>query len=323
MGLEGLPVLSTQHSEHVPLLHRPESRLSSVASAPIDICISPASEAGSACSNHGRHSPSRPGSSCSKRSGASLGSTGSAGIIGTCRICLEQETRDSQDPDNPLISPCLCSGGSKYVHRHCLQQWRQTAHRADAYYQCEVCKYRYRYQRLWWANLLGSQATLIIMFLLAMTATIIVLGFIPVTNSFFPNSSSSSTGSYTAKIAIHIINGVILMGLMGLVLSLMLQLGRAFGLPALALLPEPWCPSCIWCMQEGGLGWAPFIECGTAGECGLALLVVVAVVMLVVGVVMAAYMLYGLLWLLVQTGLNRAQRMVENVQHEEQQVTAK
>lgn len=145
MGIDGHPVLSTQHSEHAPLLQRPESRLLSVASAPIDICISPASDADSACSNHSRQSQlaSRPGSSCSKHSSASLGTTGSAGIIGTCRICLEQETQDSQDPNNPLISPCLCSGGSKYVHRQCLQQWRQTAHRADAYYQCEVCKYRW------------------------------------------------------------------------------------------------------------------------------------------------------------------------------------
>lgn len=176
---------------------------------------------------------------------------------------------------------------------------------------------RYRYHRLWWANLLGSQITLTIMFLLAMTAAITVLGFIPLTNSFFSSSSSSSSIS-AAKVTIHIGNGVIMMGIMGLVLSLMLQLGRAFGLPALALLPDPWCPSCIWCMQEGGLGWAPFIECGTAGECGIALLVMVAIVMLVVGVVMAAYMLYGVLWLMVQAGLSRAQRMVENVQQEEQ-----
>jgi hypothetical protein len=71
-------------------------------------------------------------------------------------------------------------------------------------------------------------------------------------------------------------------------------------------------------MQEGGLGWAPFVECGSAGECGLAALVVVAVLMLMLGVVMAAYMLYGLLWMLVQAGLNRAQHMVENVQQEDQ-----
>lgn len=59
-----------------------------------------------------------------------------------CRICFEQETKKSQDPNNPLICPCQCSGSSKFVHRQCLQQWRETKHRADAFYQCEVCKYR-------------------------------------------------------------------------------------------------------------------------------------------------------------------------------------
>jgi hypothetical protein len=63
-------------------------------------------------------------------------------VLGTCRICFDTETAESQDPANPLICPCLCSGGSKYVHRQCLAQWRNTNHRADAFYQCEVCKYR-------------------------------------------------------------------------------------------------------------------------------------------------------------------------------------
>lgn len=111
------------------------------------------------------------------------------------------------------------------------------------------------------------------------------------------------------------------MGILGLLLSIMVHLGRAFGPSAFALFPDPWCPSCMVCMQEGGLGWAPFIECGSAGECGVALLAVVAVVMLMLGVVMAAYMLYGMLWMLVRAGLNRAQHMVENVQQDEQQAT--
>jgi hypothetical protein len=38
--------------------------------------------------------------------------------------------------------------------------------------------------------------------------------------------------------------------------------------------------------------------------------------MLVVGLIIAAYMLYIVIWLLVQSGLNRAQSMVENVQQD-------
>ncbi|CAF3620145.1 unnamed protein product [Rotaria sordida] len=35
-----------------------------------------------------------------------------------CRICLDN------DNPNDIISPCLCSGGSAYVHRKCLNDWR-------------------------------------------------------------------------------------------------------------------------------------------------------------------------------------------------------
>lgn len=136
--------LSTQHSEQSPLLQRAESRLSSPSFVPID--IAPVPESISACSS--KHSGSK-NSSCKHGSSCSLASADGSGNIGTCRICLEQETVDSQDPNNPLISPCHCSGGSKFVHRHCLQQWRQTAHRADAYYQCEVCKYRWEIAEIW------------------------------------------------------------------------------------------------------------------------------------------------------------------------------
>ncbi|CAF4624047.1 unnamed protein product [Rotaria sp. Silwood1] len=35
-----------------------------------------------------------------------------------CRICL-----DTDNPDD-IISPCLCTGNSAYVHRTCLNYWR-------------------------------------------------------------------------------------------------------------------------------------------------------------------------------------------------------
>lgn len=42
-----------------------------------------------------------------------------------CRICFDGE----ETPDNPLISPCRCSGGSRYIHRGCLKQWRLQGNR--------------------------------------------------------------------------------------------------------------------------------------------------------------------------------------------------
>jgi hypothetical protein len=117
---------------------------------------------------------------------------------------------------------------------------------------------------------------------------------------------------------VHTFNGLILMALLGLMLSLMMKVGRAFGLPALALLPDPWSSTgaCLWCMDMHG-GLSPFVQCSSgAGDCGIAVLVIMTVLMLMLGLVLAAYLLYGVLWVLVQAGLNKAQQMVENVQQD-------
>ena len=50
----------------------------------------------------------------------------------TCRICLENDSRTN------VISPCACSGTSKWVHRECLDKWRTT--REDiAFSRCTEC----------------------------------------------------------------------------------------------------------------------------------------------------------------------------------------
>ncbi|CAF1091709.1 unnamed protein product [Adineta steineri] len=54
-----------------------------------------------------------------------------------CRICL--------DTDNPndLISPCLCSGSSEYIHRECLNRWRSENADGRAFNYCNVCQFKY------------------------------------------------------------------------------------------------------------------------------------------------------------------------------------
>jgi len=37
-----------------------------------------------------------------------------------CRICFDHE----DDEDNPLISPCNCTGSQKYIHSKCLKTWQ-------------------------------------------------------------------------------------------------------------------------------------------------------------------------------------------------------
>ena len=48
-----------------------------------------------------------------------------------CRICLEEE-----DNLELLISPCRCSGTSKYVHRECLRKWRYQDINAPGFSKC-------------------------------------------------------------------------------------------------------------------------------------------------------------------------------------------
>ncbi|KAF6263338.1 hypothetical protein COO60DRAFT_456323 [Scenedesmus sp. NREL 46B-D3] len=422
-----MPLLP-QHS--TPLLQTVESRLAGPETS-LDIGSLQLPEAIA-----GKTACCQTGISSKHCSSASPSSSAAAGAgIGTCRICFEQDgIHQPDDLSNPLIVPCQCTGSSKYVHRLCLKQWREKKHRSDAYFQCEVCKYRYRYRRLWWSNLLGHQNTLTALFTVTLFACIALLGFVPITNSFFlgPASSSSSSsmigvfgsafmglgGSTTTTsssssssdidpfggryigsrsgrssiggagiglpdsaiggstdsrqpdaqhhavflaaalpphqhtrpqvaagmsaaaaaaaaaaagaslstlsaspisyLVVHAFNGLILMALLGLMLSLMMKVGRAFGLPALALLPDPWSSTgaCLWCMDVHG-GLSPFVQCSSgAGECGIAVIVIMTVLMLMLGLVLAAYLLYGMLWVLVHAGLSRAQQLVENVQQE-------
>lgn len=54
-----------------------------------------------------------------------------------CRICLDHE-----NPDD-MISPCLCSGGSAFVHRKCLNYWRSENVGGKGFKICNVCQFEY------------------------------------------------------------------------------------------------------------------------------------------------------------------------------------
>lgn len=58
-----------------------------------------------------------------------------------CRICLESDSIEQ------LISPCLCSGTSQYVHHECLSRWRTTTTNEDAIYMCMECRFHYEIKK--------------------------------------------------------------------------------------------------------------------------------------------------------------------------------
>jgi len=90
--------------------------------------------------------------------------------IKECRICLE-----SEDSEN-MISPCLCNGGQKYVHRNCLAMWRQQNYKA--YYTCSTCGFNYRISRLLWGRILANPISAMISTLLGIAIFGIISGHI-------------------------------------------------------------------------------------------------------------------------------------------------
>ena len=63
----------------------------------------------------------------------------------TCRICF-----DGPYTNNPLIYPCRCTGTSKYIHKDCLEHWRNTSHSTTDEHRihCMECNYAYIIQSI-------------------------------------------------------------------------------------------------------------------------------------------------------------------------------
>ena len=57
------------------------------------------------------------------------------GMLRQCRYCLEETDLRT----NPLIRPCKCKGSSQYVHRTCIQLWRNTTSVQKFVSHCQVC----------------------------------------------------------------------------------------------------------------------------------------------------------------------------------------
>lgn len=75
----------------------------------------------------------------------------------TCRICLEVEVEHLNASSSPssapapvqsLIAPCHCRGTARWVHRTCLDAWREAARGSVAKRdKCTVCGFAYRIER--------------------------------------------------------------------------------------------------------------------------------------------------------------------------------
>jgi len=69
--------------------------------------------------------------------------------LSECRFCKSSD----ETQDNPLISPCNCTGSIKYIHVKCMKAWyqsklaRNVSEYVNAYsmkgLECELCKYKF------------------------------------------------------------------------------------------------------------------------------------------------------------------------------------
>ena len=60
-----------------------------------------------------------------------------------CRICFD----NAYQGDNEFISPCLCNGTSKYIHKKCLEKWRSFADNLKARKKCMACNAEYQIKK--------------------------------------------------------------------------------------------------------------------------------------------------------------------------------
>ena len=52
-----------------------------------------------------------------------------------CRFCLVEY----EHPANPLMEPCECKGSVAFVHKKCIQQWRNTTTNRKSIQVCQLC----------------------------------------------------------------------------------------------------------------------------------------------------------------------------------------
>jgi len=89
-----------------------------------------------------------------------------------CRICLGDST------EGRFISPCKCKGTIRYVHAHCLEQWRLSSVNPRSYWECDQCKYKYSFQRTLMANLLRNQCFIHLLTLVFFLVCSLILGIL-------------------------------------------------------------------------------------------------------------------------------------------------
>lgn len=133
-----------------------------------------------------------------------------------CRLCFEECEATVELPpvgspsqsariryysaDDPslgqLICPCLCKGTSKYTHEGCLDAWRKGAAQKKSFWECDICHFRYKFNRLGWARLLENSIAHITITAAVALFLVFIFGYIadPIINLYIDPYNAASPG---------------------------------------------------------------------------------------------------------------------------------
>ncbi|CAG8789727.1 8008_t:CDS:1 [Dentiscutata erythropus] len=216
-----------------------------------------------------------------------------------CKICHESEVIEEEEGGGPyikdkLISPCKCKGSLQYVHIGCLNQWRASSTRKDSSYQCEVCKYEYKFYRQKLAIIISNPIFLhlvtFIMFLIIIFIVSWIVKLIDNKGRLVNNNDKLWTNkSILGLKVIYFIFGICIISILSLFYMMIYSCRKGF-----VDTRDSYC----YC---GGCGlfmpWDLGCSCSDSGECNIIILVL-SVIMLsiiiligIIGVLSAGYLL--------------------------------
>ncbi|CAG8589043.1 5427_t:CDS:1, partial [Diversispora eburnea] len=214
-----------------------------------------------------------------------------------CKICQEPELIEEQEDGTiiyekgKLISPCKCKGSLQYVHLDCLNKWRTTNLRPDASYQCEVCKYNYKFYRPKLARFIGSKIFLHILSITSFLAIIYGVSWIVkvidinvINKDRAPNPPGWKHIEIIGVEVIHLIIGLSLVSFLGLIF---LIITSCFEGARTTRETYCYCGGCE-CISCYGCLW--FGDCSGGGDLGgfvLLLAVIIGILMFIVGMFVA------------------------------------
>ena len=61
---------------------------------------------------------------------------------------IEKECKFCHETEGKLIAPCKCSGSVKWIHPHCLDEWRTLCPKKSSFVSCDICNQMYVLDKL-------------------------------------------------------------------------------------------------------------------------------------------------------------------------------